>query len=481
MVVLKFGGSSVATPEALARVAAIVGREQRPRVVVVSALKGVTDELLGAAAQSASGHFDAAEKIARGLVQRHARMAAEFVRDATRLASLNESLAATWAELEVALSEAFAARACPPSLRDRIAAAGELASSRLVAAAFTELGVASRWVDARRVVVTNGAHGQAAPQLGASRPLAWRELRRVVEAKETPVVGGFVGATPDGATTTLGRGGSDFSASFVAACLGAEEVQIWTDVDGMLTADPRVFKGGQPVGRLSYDEAATLARFGAKVLHPSTVEPAIGTGIAVRILNSQNPEARGTLITGRTARRRAELAGIASRNAVSILDVTAPAGTSHALVLARSADACEAAGVTMHLAALTDSGASIVVDAGAQAELAEEAVTAAGRVERRNGLALVAVVGDALARNPLLCAAALRTLEGIPLHGVTQPPGAGHLAFVVPEGRVAQATARLHARFFERPARAAAVDHRPQAATEPVEEPLPELGREAWA
>ena len=180
-------------------------------------------------------------------------------------------------------------RAASPSMLNRLAASGELLSSRIVAAALAGAGLSAAWVDARRVIVTDDVHTRAVPQMEATGQSVGRELAPYLERGYLPVVGGFVGATPDGRTTTLGRGGSDYSAAVIGACLGAREIQIWTDVDGMLTADPRLVEGPRVVSHLSFAQAYELAYYGAKVLHPGTIEPAVAHDIPVRVLNSSGP------------------------------------------------------------------------------------------------------------------------------------------------------------------------------------------------
>ena len=224
MVVMKFGGSSVATSAAFAKVVSIVKAERRPRVVVVSALGGVTDALLELAALAAARHDAAALEAVRALRDRHASLAGVVRDDAERRAVL-EHLDAGWQDVETLVRASSLLRACPPPACDAIVARGELASSRLAAAILTDAGVPAEWVDARHVVVTDSRHQQASPIAAASAAQLVRTVRPLIDRGAVPVLGGFVGATADGVTTTLGRGGSDYSASLVGACLGASEIQ----------------------------------------------------------------------------------------------------------------------------------------------------------------------------------------------------------------------------------------------------------------
>jgi aspartate kinase len=307
MVVMKFGGTSVADRAAIERLIAIVraqrqadaqqeGGDPRGPIVVVSALSGVTDRLLGVAAQAGAGDIDGARASLRDLHQRHLTVS-EVVTDEERRSALLADLAAEFVELERVVSALGVLREVSPRWMDTIAAAGEILSSRIVAAALDAHGLPGAWVDARLVLVTDGEHQAAAPQFPETTVALMAHVDPVLAARGIPVVGGFVGATRDAVTTTLGRGGSDYSAAIIGACLGAGEIQIWTDVDGMLTSDPRVVNDPHVVPHISFAEAAELAYFGAKVLHPATIQPAVARNIPVRILNSRRANARGTLIT----------------------------------------------------------------------------------------------------------------------------------------------------------------------------------------
>ncbi len=308
-VVMKFGGTSVQDPEALGRLITIVdgvaSAGARP-VVVVSALGGITDLLLSLATLAIDGGD--ARPVLTNIRTRHEAMLPMLgtggCRDAVETAIVRaiDDLAALHGAI------ATLGEASPRSL-DTLAATGELLSSRIVAAAFEAAGVRSQWFDARTLVVTDAQFTAAVPRNDLTGERCQAALVPALGEGRLPVIGGFIGATSDGATTTLGRGGSDYSAAIVGAAIAADEIQIWTDVDGMLTADPRVIPDARVVPELSFDEASELAYFGAKVLHPSTILPAVSSGIPVRILNSRAPQRAGSRIT----RRRPPAACTASR------------------------------------------------------------------------------------------------------------------------------------------------------------------------
>ena len=300
MVVQKFGGTSVADPEAIQRLIQIVrnarSRDGRGPAVVVSAMSGVTDALLGVAAAAGGGRLDDALARLDQLRERHIVVAQALAASETK-GALGQQIDQQFDDL-TALARALAVlREVSPRTLDVVAAAGELLSSRIVAAALTGADIPSEWVDARRAIITTADHTRALPLAPETDAALRASVRAVVDAGRVPVLGGFVGSTIDGHTTTLGRGGSDYSGAIVGAGIGAREIQIWTDVDGMLTADPRIIAAPKLVPQLSFAEAAELAYFGAKVLHPSTILPAVERNIPVRILNSRKADGPGTTIT----------------------------------------------------------------------------------------------------------------------------------------------------------------------------------------
>jgi len=294
MIVMKFGGSSVESSSAILRVASIVRSHLRDQpVVVVSAMGKTTDRLLEMADQASRRQDDSAEALLRELEKFHFGEAEKLV-EGQSLEGLKTSLREKFAQLRIAVDVLErSAAGLTPALKDNIASSGEQLSSLIVAAAFSHLGIESTHLDSRRVIVTDAEHTRATPLY----PETHRRLRHAIDgAGKVIVMGGFIAATEQGVTTTLGRGGSDLTASIVGATIDAAEIQIWTDVDGMLTCDPRLFAGAYLLKTISYVEAAEMARWGAKVLHPDTVQPAVEKRIPIVIRNSRRPEVDGTYI-----------------------------------------------------------------------------------------------------------------------------------------------------------------------------------------
>lgn len=319
--VMKFGGTSVGDAECIRRTAEIVANAARQGsvVVVVSAMGGVTNRLIAAARTSGQGDEQIGATITRELRAQHAKASSALVEEDSRRAQLT-------AETEVILQEVAnlcrgtaLLRELTPRTLDAISSAGERLSARLLAAALRELGCPSQAVDATELIVTSGEHGQAEPLMDETRERASNHLSPILMGGRVPVVTGFIGATAQGVLTTLGRGGSDYSATILGAALGAAEIIIWTDVDGVLSADPRLVPEARLLREISYAEAAELAYFGAKVLHPKTLRPVAAAGIPVWIRNSFAPDKVGTKITrtGRPAQNGVK--AITSINNVSLI------------------------------------------------------------------------------------------------------------------------------------------------------------------
>src|SRR5882672_10118931 len=320
MIVMKFGGTSVESASAIERVARIVReRIDRRPIVVVSAMGKTTNKLLAIAGAAISGTRSDFIAQIQDLRDFHSREARLVVPLAER-AQLDRTLDEHFQELtELVKGLAVLGELTPRSI-DTISSYGERLSSYIVTLAFRNFGMDTAHVDSRRVIVTDRRHTQALPLFAET----YSRLEKTIPplaATQVVVMGGFIGSTEEGVTTTLGRGGSDYTASIVGAGIGAKEIQLWTDVDGMLTADPTILPGGHRVKTISFAEAAELAYFGAKVLHPATVVPAIEKNIPVRILNSRRPSIEGTLITAETPRSASPMRSIACKRKITLVNI----------------------------------------------------------------------------------------------------------------------------------------------------------------
>lgn len=313
MIVMKFGGSSIDSAAAIERVAGIVRDSlgRRP-VVVVSAMAKTTRRLLEAAAATAAGDRDGARVLFDDLQAYHRREAHGVVPAASRPA-LDAALDPYFNELRTRLDEISSLRSLTPRNADAVASYGELLASTILSFALSHSGLDAAWVDCRRVLVTDDDFTRARPLYGPTDARLRETLLPLLRAGRVPVVGGYVGATLQGVTTTLGKEGSDFSAAIVGAALGVEEVQIWTDVDGMRTADPQVYPGARRIRTLSFAEALELSCSGAKKPHFGTLGPASRAGVPIRILDSRRPGSEGTVIGRRNPQAPPTIKSIACR------------------------------------------------------------------------------------------------------------------------------------------------------------------------
>jgi len=470
LVVMKFGGTSVGDADAIRRVTEIVAVERarsgRAPALVVSAMAGVTDRLLSLAETAAGGEKDKVLDGVDELRRRHREAAASLV-DGVQAAALGEELDAQVDELRAVLTAVSILREVSPRSLDAIAAAGELLSSRLVAAALGSAGVDAAWVDPRRVIATDAAHTCAAPLADPTREAVRRELLPALDAGRVPVTGGFVGARLDGVATTLGRGGSDYSAALVAAALhdclldgagGAPsdpsgvEIHIWTDVDGMLAADPRLVDGPGVVSHLSFAEASELAYFGAKVLHPSTILPAMDRDIPVRILNSRRPEAAGTLVTARPSSGGRPIAALACKQRITVIEVTSTRMLMAHGFLRRLFEVFERCGTPVDVVTTSEVSVSVTVDDDRRLdEIVAQLREFAGVTVERD-MAILCAVGDRLRGEPALAIRLLGSLEGLPLRMVSQAASRRNLTVVLHGRDAGEAMRRLHQAWFVEPA-----------------------------
>ncbi|MFL6373310.1 MAG: aspartate kinase, partial [Pyrinomonadaceae bacterium] len=319
--VMKFGGTSVGDVAAFERVIHVVTTQlERQPVVVVSAMTGVTDALLAAFGTARAGDAEAAFASLEPHFERHVDVRTHFLGHASN--EFDQELAYAREEISDLLVRVQRRSLPLPMLKDAVVSYGEQLSSRLLAEVLKSRGAKARQVDSRRVIVTDDEFGAAVPQIDETNDLVRLELAPLIAAGEVSVMGGFIAGNRAGETTTLGRGGSDYTAAIVAAALNASELQIWTDVTGVMTCDPRICKDARTIPVLSYEEAAELAYFGAKVLHPKTIKPAIDTSVPVRVCNTFEPTATGTMIVAESGETPTKIKSIAHKKNITVLRIT---------------------------------------------------------------------------------------------------------------------------------------------------------------
>jgi aspartate kinase len=324
--VVKFGGTSVGDAPRIRKVLDIIRDAARESdlVVVVSAMSGVTNKLVEAAAHSEAGNHEAVEMIFEELRERHRAVAGALIHSAPVRNRIHHEVEQVFQEGERLCRGTALLRELTLRARDSICSLGERLSAPLVAAALTECGVKSEAIEATELIVTDSCHGAAYPLMDLTRKRCEARLRPLLREAIIPVVTGFIGATTDGMLTTLGRGGSDYSATILGAALNADEVIIWTDVDGLMTADPRLVPGAATIPEISYREAAELAHFGAKVLHPKTISAVTPCGIPLWIRNTFSPELPGTRITPAGPSTDGGVKGLTAISEVALVTVGGP-------------------------------------------------------------------------------------------------------------------------------------------------------------
>ncbi len=450
MIVMKFGGTSLGTAARILALAERV-RERRDRrpLVVVSALSGVTD-LLIRGAYLAQAREAGAEAVLQELQARHRAAVAECVppgpAQERTLAQVNGLLA----ELRAFYTGVHNLAELTPRTLDAVAGIGERLSVEIVAAALAGCGLPAHPVDGRDVIVTDEEFGRATPLLEETGGRVRELLVPALRNDAIPVVGGFVGRTRSGVATTLGRGGSDWSAAVIGASLPAEEIQIWTDVDGLMTVDPRTVAGARVIPEVSFEEAAELAYFGARVLHPATIKPAVERGIPVRILNALNPEAPGTRIAGRLeAGARGEPRAIAFKKGITVLLISQPRMLMAYGFVARVFEAFDRHRTPVDLIATSEVSVSLTVDDPARLPAVEADLALLGEVRTLPEMAIVSVVGRGFIRQAGLAGRVFQALREVNVAMISFGASDVNLSFVVREADAETAVRLVHRELFE--------------------------------
>ncbi len=338
-----------------------------------------------------------------------------------------------------------------PRTTDNILATGELLSSRIVSAALAARGIDAALVDSRRCIVTDATHNRAVPLFDRTGEQLRSQVKPLLSANQVPVMGGFIGATAEGVPTTLGRGGSDFSAAIIGAALNARRIEIWTDVEGMMTTDPRLCLQAQRIDVIGFDEASELAYFGAKVLHPATLIPAVEKNIPVHVLNSRQPDNKGTCIRARAPRSRTVFRAIAAKNGMKVINVRSPRmlmahGFLRALFEAFDRHACAA-----DLVSTSEVSVSVALDSSRDVSALVSDLKKLGEVDVEDGKAIICLVGKHIRGQAGIAASVFSTVAAakVNVHMISQGASEINISFVVEEADVPLVVRRLHQRFFE--------------------------------
>jgi aspartate kinase len=454
LVVMKFGGTSVQDAVAIGRTAAIVaGRVAAGKspVVVVSAMAKVTDQLLAAAAAASQGDRKGALAISSRLRARHRDTTAELVKDPATCAELINWLDQKFDSLDEVLRGLAAILELTPRISDLIVSYGERLSSRMVAAAFRERGVDAEHVDARKIIITDSQYQKAVPQDDIIEKRAAEKVRPLAAQGKVPVMGGFIGSNEAGITTTLGRGGSDFTGAIVGGALTADAIEIWTDVDGIMTSDPRVCPDALRVKVISFEEAAELAYFGAKVLHPATILPAVKKNIPVLVLNSRNSTCEGTRIISLAPHCKSPFKSIAVKKKLSIIDVVASRMLMTHGYLSQIFAIFDKHKCPVDMVSTSEVSVSLTVDSNQQLPAITADLSTLADVKLEGKKALVCMVGEDIRGQNGIAAQVFAAIKHINVRMISQGASEINMSFMIEEDDADEAVRSLHAAFFKDP------------------------------
>lgn len=451
MIVMKFGGSSVKDAEAVDRVSAIIaGRLPEAPIVVVSAMGGTTDELEAILEALCEGRTDEATASAAVVVRRHRELARRVLPEGELLDLALADLETHAKTLDRYVEGIARLGEVTPRSRDAILSVGELISSALLARLLESRSIPAAWVDPRTTVRTDGEHTTACPNREETRRACLKAFPPLLERGLVPVTGGFVGSSMDHTTTTLGRGGSDLSASLIAAAVGADRIEFWKDVDGILTADPRIVEAARPVSRISYREAAELAFLGARVLHPSSIQPAVRERIPVRVLNSYRPDAPGTEICatgpscGKIAGPRGAVAAIAYKRGQILLNVHSNRMLGASGFLKTVFEVFDRLRIPVDHIATSEVNVTVTMAPSRSLDRLREDLGEIARVEVIDNAGIVSIVGENLARTPGVASRVFAALDTLNVTLITYGGSGVNLSLALADPDVPRAVSRLH-------------------------------------
>jgi len=441
MIVIKFGGTSVEDAQAISRLVNLVrGRLRQQPVIVLSAMAKVTDTLLQATSTAASGNEPATLELLERLESRHIATAHDLLRD---FSQTEANISGLFAELRPLLGAICALREVTPRLSDRVASFGERLATVLVSAALRESAIDATLIDARECIVTDDHFTCAAPLIDASNQRLRARLIPLLEEKRVPVLAGFIAATAQGQTTTLGRGGSDLTAALVGGALDAERVEIWTDVDGIRSTDPRLYRHTRHIESISFQEAAELAQLGAKVLHPGTLIPAMEKNIPVHVLNSRNPQHPGTCVRTESP-GDARVKAIAVKHGITLVQASTARSFRPAGLAGEVFSLLEANGCLPDIASIGHTSVTVTVDKQEAIACLRKQFEKRANIKAENSKALVSLVAEDIHRIVGLPAQVFLALDGIEIWLASTSASRRSFSLVTSEKDVPEVVRRLH-------------------------------------
>ena len=451
MIVMKFGGTSNRDADAMANVCRIIAAHiAEDPVVVISAIARATNELEESARTAAAGDAARGEEILTALHGRHVAIVDALINDRVRAGGLIAAFDNYLKELATLLHGLAILRELTPRTMDAVCSYGERFSSRIIAARLQEDGVNAVWVDAGDFMLTDGNFGRALPVMEAVSSNLARIVVPLVEHRQVPVTQGFIGITLSGAYTTMGRESSDFSASIIGAAMNAERVQIWTDVDGILTADPRMVKDVRKIKRMSFEEAFELSYFGAKVLHPNTMLPLMEKNIPVEIRNSRRQEGTGTLIDQPGGGPAVEpvVKSISFSEDVTVISVAPSKRTNQYLFWEGVFSVLSRCGIDVRTVTTSEYRIAFTVAGAFEISTVIPRLEEFGQVTVFPDKASLCIVGSGLRESPGFAGRVFSALTGVKASLIAHGASGLSMTIVVDRGALEDALFRLHAEFF---------------------------------
>jgi aspartate kinase len=416
-------------------------------VVVVSAMSKVTDTLIAMARAAGDGDRAKALELCRSLRERHYATTSELLGTGV-FTEIHAELEREFNALDELLSGIAAVGELTPRTTDNVLSYGERLSSKMVTAAFAVRGMNSALVDSREVIITDARHTRAVPQTETIDLRLHKKIKPLLDDGHVPVMGGFIGATAEGVPTTIGRGGSDFSAAIVGAGLDATRIEIWTDVDGMKTTDPNLCPDAHRIKVISFEEAAELAYFGAKVLHPATLLPAIQKNIPVLVLNSRNPENAGTRIQAQAPKCRNIFKAVAMKKRITVIDIAAARMLMAHGFLKTLFDIFDRHKCAVDVVSTSEVSVSLTVDSNEAIPAIAADLQDLADVKYEGRKAIVCLVGENVRGTPGIAAKTFAAISDINVRMISQGASEINITFVVDEDDAPEVVRRLHATFF---------------------------------
>jgi len=450
MIVCKFGGTSVQDAEAVTRLAEIISaRRDKQPIVVSSAMGKTTDQLLEVARTAAKGKRQEALDLLAKIKDKHIKESQKLGIAASE-DRVQETIQNCFKEMRDLVRGMAALGELTPRIMDTMASYGERLSTTIIAEFLENQGMPAQLMDSRECIITDDNYTRANPLFDLTEAAIIEHFSPVLKSGRIPVFQGFVGRTRDGIITTIGRGGSDFSAAIVGAALGADDIQIWTDVDGIMTTDPRMVKEARRIKAISFDEAAELAYFGARVLHPATIIPAVSKKIPVHVLNSYKPEQDGTLITDEAPPCENPVKAIAYKSGITVVNVTSTRMLMAFGFLKKIFEIFEHYMVPVDVVATSEVSVSLTVDETSKLWDIVTELKKIGEVNVEGSKSIVCCVGDNLRNIPGVPHIAFSALQDLKIQMISQGASAINITFVIDDDCLPSAVGGLHDAFFKK-------------------------------